>query len=870
MTPTDGAQYRATPTERLRHYLTRGLTRLRRSLMPAAQRRIEQEFDDAQRLARIGSWHWAIDSDAIQWSETLYDIYGQDPSKPPPPYAEQVDMYTDESKAKLDAAITAAIEHGTAYEIEIEVRHSSGEPRWMMARGEAVRDARGKVTALRGIVHDISARRRAERALRESERRFRAIFDSTFQFIGLLSPDGRWIEVNQTALNFVGARLEDVIGAAAADLPWWGRAPDDPQKFRDAVERARNGEFVRYDFVQIGADGKPMTIDFSLKPVFDGQGQVIMLIPEGRDVTQERHNRLALTASETRLRMTLRNAPIGNAQVGLDGRFIDVNEALCDMLGYSERELLAKTFQALTHPDDLENDVALVRALLRGERERYSMIKRYLHSSGRIVDAQLDVTLVSDDRDKPLYFISQIQDITTRRRLEREQQMLTQRLETALRVSGIGVCDWYLKDDRIEFDDATARIFGFDPAIHNHYRAWSAIVEADDLPMTEATLSRAIKERVPQSMTFRIHHPELGLRYVDASSGVVLDESGRAVRVVSAVLDVTERWESERRISENRALLRNLIDNLPLWVSMVDRNGRYVVTNQRSARSLGLPVTAIEGQDVHELPRATMPMRPGPALDRAMHGESVETSDSFVEDGRMIHVQGMYLPITEGPQAGSCLGVFSDVTALKLAEAQLSESNQRLEQRIAEVLKLQELLHAQAIHDELTGLYNRRHFDASLTSELAQARVGGHEVSLIIADLDHFKVLNDRHGHPTGDAVLRMWAEVMRQSMRATDILCRYGGEEFAIVLPRCTLEQACERAETLRARFEQASLELSPGGPRVGTTVSIGVAASRQGLRDSVEIVRVADAAVYRAKSGGRNRVVHEPLETLLDRAAG
>jgi diguanylate cyclase (GGDEF)-like protein/PAS domain S-box-containing protein len=839
------------------------------ALEPQPPRRdIEQEHTQAQRLARFGSWRWQIGSDTVDWSETLYDLYGLDPRDAAPSYAEQKAFYSAESQARLDQVINDAIEHGIAYEIEIELTHTSGQARWMMARGEPVRDANGKVIALHGIVHDITARRSAEQALRESEQRFKAIFNSTFQFIGLFEPDGSLVAANQPALDFTGSKLEDVIGKPVWELPWWGSTPEQQAMFRQAVERAKRGEFVRYDFEHIGADGRPMMIDFSLKPVLGEDGQVVLLIPEGRDVTEYRRDRDALAESEARVRAAMRNAPIGNALVGLDGQLLEVNDALCEMLGYSESELRGKHFQELTHPDDLSTDLEHMRELMSGNSERYGMYKRYFHADGRIVEAQLDVTLIRNAAHAPLYFISQVQDITERRRLEAQQQLLTQRLALALQVTRIGVWDWHIDSGIIDLDEATARIFGINPGEWT-YDIWRSGVHPDDLPEAEARLQQSIAEQTPQSMSFRTRHPLFGTRYVEASFGPVLDANRKVVRIAGATIDVTGRHLSAKRMSESRALLRNLIDNLPIWVSMIDAQGRYMITNRRNAKTFGLPVDQIEGQHYTQVIEHSARDDLHDPWQKALSGETVEAHYSFVEDGRMLHLQGVYMPITEGPQAGNAMAVFNDVTALTQTQAQLSETNQRLEQRIAEVLKLQEMLHARAIRDELTGLYNRRHFDECLAAELEQSQLGGHDVSLILADLDHFKVLNDRYGHQTGDAVLRAWAGLMQQCMRNTDILCRYGGEEFAIIMPRCSPELACERADVLRARFSELSIDAAPGGPRVGTTVSLGVAYARAGDRSPSLLVHEADTALYQAKSLGRNRVQCETRDPFAERAA-
>jgi diguanylate cyclase (GGDEF)-like protein/PAS domain S-box-containing protein len=126
----------------------------------------------------------------------------------------------------------------------------------------------------------------------------------------------------------------------------------------------------------------------------------------------------ALKRVTQQFRSAFDNAPIGMALVGLEGQWLDVNQALCELVGYSEDELLRMTFQDLTHPDDLDADLALVHDVLAGRRTTYQMHKRYIHADGRVIWALLSVSLATDEEGRPLHFISQIQDFTERRELE--------------------------------------------------------------------------------------------------------------------------------------------------------------------------------------------------------------------------------------------------------------------------------------------------------------------------------------------------------------------------------------------------------------------------------------------------------------------
>ena len=165
-----------------------------------------------------------------------------------------------------------------------------------------------------------------------------------------------------------------------------------------------------------------------------------------------------------------------------------------------------------------------------------------------------------------------------------------------------------------------------------------------------------------------------------------------------------------------------------------------------------------------------------------------------------------------------------------------------------------------ATRDGLTGLYNHRAFYALLRDELARAKRFQRPVSLLLLDIDHFKRVNDTHGHLAGDAVLRGLGELLGREVRATDRVCRYGGEESTVILPETDLAAAARFAERLRAAVEAQPFDVDAGVP-LRMTVSIGVASWPAHADNAQALVAAADAAMYAAKEGGRNRVVrYEP----------
>jgi len=160
-----------------------------------------------------------------------------------------------------------------------------------------------------------------------------------------------------------------------------------------------------------------------------------------------------------------------------------------------------------------------------------------------------------------------------------------------------------------------------------------------------------------------------------------------------------------------------------------------------------------------------------------------------------------------------------------------------------------------AAHDPLTGLHNRRQMDETLQAEALHATQHKNVVGIIMADIDHFKNINDTYGHRAGDLMLQAVARILKESVRAADSVCRYGGEEFVIILPGTSLEIIERIAEKIRTRFEKYKLEYE--GQTLQATISLGAAIFPQHASSLEQVIQHADQALYQAKRGGRNRVV-------------
>lgn len=200
------------------------------------------------------------------------------------------------------------------------------------------------------------------------------------------------------------------------------------------------------------------------------------------------------------------------------------------------------------------------------------------------------------------------------------------------------------------------------------------------------------------------------------------------------------------------------------------------------------------------------------------------------------------------------LSAYQRAATLQRVREQLRHNEKALQAQLDEIRLLQTQLKEEVDRDHLTGLYNRRYLAATIDREFARCARDGMPLTLMMLDIDHFKQINDHHGHPFGDTVLVAVAQVLGGALRAGDIACRYGGEEFVLVLPNMPLDAGKERAEAIRQRV--SALALSSGTQAVPVRISVGVAEAPQDATDAESLIRQADAALYRAKARGRDRV--------------
>jgi PAS domain S-box-containing protein len=383
-----------------------------------------------------------------------------------------------------------------------------------------------------------------------SEERFKALVEASF--VAVFIHDGeRVLEVNQAFTETFGWQADEAIGMEPLLL----LAPDARETIRSDIE-----EHVELPRTVEGLhkDGRRLTLEARVREIPYAGGRARLVV--ARDVSTERRRDAELREAEERFRSAFENAPIGIALVGPDGDWLRVNRTLCELLGYTEEELLGRTFQQITYPEDLDADLEFVRQVLAGEIRTYQMEKRYLRKDGSLVWALLSVSLVRGDDGDPRYFVSQIEDISARKRYDEELSAHAVELERANEVlrSMDELKSEFIAVASHELKTPLTSVRGSLSTLRTH---WDTLGEEERLELLDLAHGQAARLHLLTDELLTLSRIEGGLVKVQTSRVPVASLVREIVTAVAPDAGFEVTCDESFAVTADRAHMRQIITN---------------------------------------------------------------------------------------------------------------------------------------------------------------------------------------------------------------------------------------------------------------------------------------------------------------------
>jgi diguanylate cyclase (GGDEF)-like protein/PAS domain S-box-containing protein len=735
---------------------------------------------------------------------------------------------------------------------------------------------RGKPAGMTVFVRDITVRNHVEQALRESEQKYRALVTTVPAMVFRGYAD--W------SVDFFDDKIEELSGYPLQEfnsrrMKWsdlllaedMGKAT---QIFKHALKTDKS--YMREYRIK-GRSGTVHWIRERGQIVCHSDGKINYISGVFSDITNEHETELALKKSEEKYRLVFENAPVGIGQFDKTGIVTDCNERFARIIGAPKERIMGFDL-----PRGLQDEKfrEAVMATLKGQCGFYE--GDYLSVLGnKLTPVRAIFQGIISPEDDSAGGVGILEDITVRRRAEDELNKSFSLLHATLESTADGIL----------VVDLAGRIVSFNRKFLDLWHIPEAIVDSgddqqvltfvvDQLKLPEAFLSKVKKlYEHPEKESFDVLEFKDGRFFERYSKPQRLGEkiAGR----VWSFRDISERVQAET--------------DLQRLVSETEERNRHMTLLHEMSDVLQACQTSQEAYNttVHFASK----FFPGYGGGLYMLNNSKNLFEKVAIWGELLSLEPMFIPdecwalrlgrehLVDDPTSGLlcrhasnplpdaylCMPLMAQGEAIGILHLQrtapgngnLLPATASLAATVAEGvalalanLKLRETLRSQAIRDDLTALFNRRYMEETLERELHRVTRLGLPLSLAMLDLDHFKQYNDTFGHHAGDELLRSLGRLFRSQTREDDIACRYGGEEFLIIMPGASLEVTLERSEHLRQCVKQLH-ELRPSQFLHPITISIGLAIFPDNGSSGSALIQAADAALYRAKKEGRDRVV-------------
>ncbi len=532
-----------------------------------------------------------------------------------------------------------------------------------------------------------------ERKLGQEKMRYQAtLLENVSDAVVSVDPDFKVVSWNQAAERIYGWNAEEAIGRVFREVTSLEYLR---QRRDDVLADLKKTGMWRGEVKQARKDGEQIFVQATVSEIKDDQGRLAGFVGVYRDITEQKETQALLAEREKRFRATFEQAAVGIAHVGLEGRFLRINQKFCAITGYSQEEMLKLTFQDITHPEDLEKDLYYVKELLDGAKNTYSMEKRYLRKDNEIVWINLTGSLLRDETGTPSYFVAVIEDISGRKRGEVALRESEKNLIDAQKLAHIGNWVWDIKMNRITCSDEVYRVCGIKPNTTITYDKLLEAIHPEDRDYHDTHTAEWLKNRGGDPFEYRVLRPDGSIRYIFGIGEVECDDDGEPVRMIGTLQDITERKKSQEALRESEEKFRSLMEQSPLSIQVLNLDGQIIRVNEAWKELWGISEEDLpEALEKYNMLEDEEARKLGimPLIEKGFKGESVimpvieYDASSTLEDlgmdgaqGNKRWIQGRLYPIRNSKgKVVNVVDIEEDITERKKAEGKVQDYQQRL------------------------------------------------------------------------------------------------------------------------------------------------------------------------------------------------
>jgi diguanylate cyclase (GGDEF)-like protein/PAS domain S-box-containing protein len=604
--------------------------------------------------------------------------------------------------------------------------------------------------------------------------------------------------------------------------------------------------------------------------------------------------REALQNMEQQFRILMDNVPAVVFKGYLDGSIDLYDQKVKAMTGYSREEFLSRKLKWTNLMLEEDRDPAKV-ILIQALKTNKAYVREYRirGKAGNVIWVHERSHIVCDAEGKVEYISGLFFDITETKRLEEKLRQTEQDLRIVIDNIPAVLFKGYLDGAVETLDGKLEAMTGYPKEEFETRRLkWTDLILEEDFNQTKEVFIHALKTNKSYVREYRVRSQKGEVIWVHERSHIVCTEDGKVDYVSGLFFDITERKELEAAVAERNAQLREANSRLKGWAQELEqRNTEISLLGQMGEMLQSCNTTDEAYLVVRQSIQKLFPTDSGAVFlfnasrtlveAAALWGETPPVEMVFAPDECWALRRGRVHGLAEIQSGFQCRHVEAENTAylcvplvaqgeaigifhvlLRSSDPKQAEAKQSLALRVSDhlglalaKLKLQENLQNLSVRDPLTGLFNRRYMEESMERELRRAERQGKQVGVIMADIDNFKRFNDTFGHDAGDSLLKEVAKVMGKHVRGSDIACRYGGEEFTIIMTDVSPAITQQRAEQLREAVRDLKVY---HGDRVldPITLSLGVAIFPEHGDTHRALLQAADVAMYQGKQSGRDRV--------------